>query len=303
MQFQNATITPQYAKYLLDHNRNNRKIRASMVSRYAAMMLAGRWVENGDVIRISDTGQLLDGQHRLMAVVESGVSIRCGIASGLKDSVFTTLDTGGVRTAADAARLAGIASAKGAASVAAAWWRMMVRAPLGLAVPPDYVVETLRRWPEIGEAVQRSNANYTARTLATASSVSLGYLYLNDIANLPDEAEHFVTGLQTGEGLLSGDPVLALRQRLINLRSDKHASAKPVWGLVVRALDALEAGERRSILRPQIKTSAVIDRPAKFDQHVSLETPERRLADLTSYTTGSAKARVNQVERARLAAE
>jgi len=69
-------ITPEIAANLLETNSENRKISKGTVEAYMQDMLAGNWDESvGVAISIDEDGVLRDGQHRLTAIVKSGVSI------------------------------------------------------------------------------------------------------------------------------------------------------------------------------------------------------------------------------------
>jgi hypothetical protein len=68
-------ITPDMAADLLAVNVSNRNVRQRRVDQYARDMQVGRWQPTGEPITISDTGKLLNGQHRLMAVVQAGVTV------------------------------------------------------------------------------------------------------------------------------------------------------------------------------------------------------------------------------------
>ena len=97
------TITPDAAKDILDKsNRGNRKLRPAVVEKYAKMMRIGDWRLSPEAIVISNTGRLLNGQHRLSAVVKSGVTVRFLTIRGPSDDVFSVLDRGTIRTTADA---------------------------------------------------------------------------------------------------------------------------------------------------------------------------------------------------------
>lgn len=101
--FSIETITPNVAQNILDHkNYGNRKIRPSVVERYARIMLAGDWHLSPEAIVISKTGRLLNGQHRLSAVVKSGVTVQFLTIRGPADNVFSVLDRGAIRSTADA---------------------------------------------------------------------------------------------------------------------------------------------------------------------------------------------------------
>ena len=63
------------AKEWLEKNTFNRKLSRHTVNKYASDMKAGNWTLNHQGIAFDDAGVLVDGQHRLMAVIESGVTV------------------------------------------------------------------------------------------------------------------------------------------------------------------------------------------------------------------------------------
>lgn len=87
-------ITPQKAREWLDTtNTHNRKVSDVHVKKLAKSMREGKWVANGQSISFSADGTLLDGQHRLSAIVASGVSITCPVAYGIEDDrAWSTYD-------------------------------------------------------------------------------------------------------------------------------------------------------------------------------------------------------------------
>lgn len=98
-------ITPSYASILLTKNEGNRPIKKSVRSKYAATMAAGNWKLSPDGIIISKAGNLLQGQHRLSAVVMSGKTIPFFVCRNVEDGVFSVLDRGATRSVADALRI------------------------------------------------------------------------------------------------------------------------------------------------------------------------------------------------------
>jgi hypothetical protein len=65
-------------------------------------MHAGNWICSPDGIIIGKTGRLLQGQHRLMAIIKSGVTCKMIVWRGVDDDVFRVLDRGKTRSASDA---------------------------------------------------------------------------------------------------------------------------------------------------------------------------------------------------------
>jgi hypothetical protein len=94
-------VTPKLAEAYLAANDGNRTLSDGRVRAYADAMTRGEWKQNGDVIRIANTGRLLDGQHRLAAICKSGIAQRFLVVRGLQDDVFDTIDTGAARIASD----------------------------------------------------------------------------------------------------------------------------------------------------------------------------------------------------------
>lgn len=70
-----SKIGPREAEKMLDKNIDNRKLRPAVVREYAGYMKNGLWRENGESILVTQEGYLLNGQHRLHAIIASGVTI------------------------------------------------------------------------------------------------------------------------------------------------------------------------------------------------------------------------------------
>jgi hypothetical protein len=95
-------ITPNLAEALLETNENNRNLRKSVVERYASIMTLGDWLLTPEPIVIADTGRLLNGQHRLNAVIKSGVNVRMFVVRNVSEQAFSAIDRGVSRTFSDA---------------------------------------------------------------------------------------------------------------------------------------------------------------------------------------------------------
>jgi len=92
-------ITPEIAAEMLQHNKNNRYVQNNTVAFYTEQMLRGQWKLNGEAIKFDWNGNLIDGQHRLLAVVNSGVTIQTYVIRNLNPESFDTIDTGRGRSA------------------------------------------------------------------------------------------------------------------------------------------------------------------------------------------------------------
>ena len=70
-------IDSDMAKEFLKSNNSNREIDMSLVAKYAKDMSAGNFTLNPDAIAFDQDGNLVNGQHRLAAIVRSGVPTAC----------------------------------------------------------------------------------------------------------------------------------------------------------------------------------------------------------------------------------
>jgi hydrogenase maturation factor len=87
-------VTPVQAKAWLKLNTLNRPVRSSYVAYLADAMKRGEWVVNHQPLAINGS-RLIDGQHRLMAVVESGLSaVKMAVVTDADTATFDTIDIG-----------------------------------------------------------------------------------------------------------------------------------------------------------------------------------------------------------------
>jgi len=102
------TITPEIAKQLLEVNTNNRKVSQANTRKIEEALEAGEWQVSGQTIIISETGRLLDGQHRIHAVLNTGISMEHLVCRGIKDEAFKVIDTGKNRSGGDVLSIVGV---------------------------------------------------------------------------------------------------------------------------------------------------------------------------------------------------
>lgn len=87
MKFDIEKITPQRAAEYLKRNKVNRLISHETVNKYADDMKNGAFQCNGEAIKFNKSGALVDGQHRLRAIIKSGVTVEVLVIREVDDSV------------------------------------------------------------------------------------------------------------------------------------------------------------------------------------------------------------------------
>lgn len=117
-------VTPEIALDYLGKNPNNRAVKPAKVAKYARDMAANNWPMTGESIKFDDAGNLLDGQHRCLAVIQSGATVRMLVVQNVKREAQDYMDTGSARTAADALKMHGVkqnALVSAAVKIAICW--------------------------------------------------------------------------------------------------------------------------------------------------------------------------------------
>lgn len=101
------TITPQQAQQWLENQGKNRKLSPKHVLYLSEEIKQGRWRLTHQGIAFGDDGKLLDGQHRLAAIIKSGIGIKSLVTTGVPVGEFTILDRGMPRDMAAITNISG----------------------------------------------------------------------------------------------------------------------------------------------------------------------------------------------------
>lgn len=246
------TITPVVAQALLDANISNRNFRVSIANTYARDMAAGRWRYNGDTIRIALDGRLLDGQHRLRAVVISGVPMKAIVVRGLDPTVQSTMDTGAKRRVADNLIMRGARYASTQATIArrALIWQTSNFKDLRSSHDGVSSAETLE-FIETHASVEAAAEYIHHHGKLPWAPGLLGFSYWA-LATVDEEyAQLFFDGLITGSDLSANDPILVLRNKLMNIRtaSIRAQDDRMIVALVFKAWNLSRRGKSISVLK------------------------------------------------------
>lgn len=121
-------VTPEIAEAWLQRNEHNRPIRARHVAEMAQDMRLGMWRLTHQGIAFDTQGNLIDGQHRLHAIVAAGVPVYLMVTTGMDRSAAGVIDTNVNRSPVDAMTLSGRATllaGGGGVNTNAGMWRCM----------------------------------------------------------------------------------------------------------------------------------------------------------------------------------
>ena len=96
-----VTMTPEMAAALLAANTANRTMRAGHVAHLVGQIKRGEWRLTHQGVAVSSAGVLLDGQHRLQAIVNSGIAVKIMLTTDVDNDAFSVIDDGMKRSMSD----------------------------------------------------------------------------------------------------------------------------------------------------------------------------------------------------------
>jgi hypothetical protein len=219
---QNATPTIETVKvgpdlareWLSDFNTHNRPIREKKVVEYSRDMIAGDWEFNGVPILFGKDGALLDGQHRLRAIMRADVTLDIVVIRGLEAKAQQTVDIGATRTTGDILALRGEANGSVLASIA----RRTLR--YDSAIDPEYravlnpTQAEIINYLDANRSLHRAAEVYgRARVVPVAPSVIASAYHIASRIDTEEAELFFVTQVIDCVKLEEGDPALALLRR------------------------------------------------------------------------------------------
>lgn len=233
----------------------NRNLSDAHVKFLAREITEGRWQENGQPIILDEDGYLIDGQHRLWAVIECQKPIRCLVVRGVhRETALPTIDLNRrTRSFADVITMQSPIGRKidqPKTIQAAVKWLVRYREKkfflsLGV-VSAGRLQDRLVEEPGIVDSLW---AGDSLRGLMPSTGLSVFAHYLFAQRN-PEMADEFVEKLATGADLGVRSPILLLRQKIIDYKVKKERRSMEHMGYIVfRAWLHFEAGLPMGSLR------------------------------------------------------
>lgn len=224
-------ITPEVAAELLERNLNNRKPKRRAIGMYARDMRAGNWSPDASDIKVAKTGELLDGQNRLMACVEAGVPFPTLLRTGLDKDTRNHVDQGVRRTVGDTLDMNGITDPR---SVATAInlrirYEKQVRDNAGRMRQETRVNQTHQEAADyLAEHPSLEKYATVARRMSQIAPAIPRSVFIAFLSMTSESSEHmtqaFSDAFITGESSGTGDPLLALARYAATAQKNKVGS-------------------------------------------------------------------------------
>jgi len=219
-------ITPKMAEAYLRKNIVNRPVREMKVKQYMRDMLNERWnEETGETIIFDVEGNLVDGQHRLTAVLKSGKTLKWLVVRGVNSRAQRTINTGAPRTVGDQLHIEmGHSNASLLAAIARNVYRiendMMAG---GTTISTEEILDTIERHPELAHSTEIAAGSRGGKSLTPIAPnvLGAGHWMIREV-NGQGEADMFIWRVINLQREREGSPVLALARRCNEIKRQQQ---------------------------------------------------------------------------------
>lgn len=240
-------ISPQLAAEWMGNAERNRKISGLHVDYLAREMAAGNWHQTGEPIKFDIDGHLRDGQHRLLAIIQSGMTVKMMVVSGIAPEAQFYMDTGKKRSGKDMLSMTGFPEPATLAATGNLLWRWNLDEFRGPAKRPNHAElhVLMEENPGLSGSVLVVRGDRGLRLLAYPSQMSFCHFLFSAIEE--EQTEKFFEDLGIGANLELDHPILRLRNRLLEWRAQRYKVSDPLMpaALVIKSWNAV-----RNDLRP-----------------------------------------------------
>lgn len=231
-------ISPTRAAEMLSANTSNRPLSQTTVRSFAQAMGRGEWLVTHQGIAFDTAGVLVDGQHRLAAVIEAEVPVEMTVFTDVEPGTFDVVDTGKKRNAADVLAIEGEKSTTLLAAMVRTVWQYRNRPDWSwsggaASVTNHQIVQALEANPGLRDYV--AVAERVAAETGMIKSAAGAAAFLVDTANPRKKTRmaDWHEGVIDGAGLGKSDPRLVFRKTMFSM-------ARKQAGVVQRRRDTRE---------------------------------------------------------------
>lgn len=277
MQTTQEVVTPELAQQIIDEcltESEQRKFMPHKADEFARMIRAGDWILTHQGIAISDQGHLIDGQHRLRAIIATGCPVRMLVSrnvphvdevTGMK--TIDAIDRGSLRRVGQQLSLHGIANANQVAAIShGVLWLCAFGNNRAQNLGSSSVASVRHVLDFYGEHIVFTAQRRGSVKGFRKASVSAAVVFAMNVA--PGPIKEFHHQIVTGEGLRKKSPANVCRNWIINnhdkgdrrleMRVVLNAAMKHVEGEVCARLSSCDRGLVYFLDRQELTTRRLL---------------------------------------------
>jgi hypothetical protein len=243
-------ITPVIAGKYLAKNRHNRRLRTGRIRELADQMKREKWHLNGETIKFSNQDELLDGQHRLHAIIAADVAITTLVVRDLSPEAFVTIDQGAKRSGGDIFHVCGVQYPSTVSSALTLIWQhkkgIILGSKNGEDIPSmDERVALFDEMPQVENYVVEC-ATKGIQSIINGSTFAGLYALFAEINH--DLAASFLNAVAGGAVRYAANPATQLRVALLKIKGSEYKPHRmALCSLIVDAWNRYIGGKHGEI--------------------------------------------------------
>lgn len=245
-------VTPAMAEWLLvNKNHGNRPVKKGKVAALKRAITAGKYKHTSQGLAVTRNGRLINGQHRLHAIVAAGVPVKLYFVFNERDDAFDVLDNNmTIRGGADTLHVLGHKNV----IVLAAAARIVLNIENG--VTNNFSIENAEIGPFVDAHPGLAEAPTLARPIISKFKMSTGgavaAVYYISKSRHAARLDEFLNSLVNGTNLKPKSPILVLRDGLQTKSIDDLVRSTYLRGVaqaasIITAWNLWNAGRSASI--------------------------------------------------------
>lgn len=258
-------FTKDRAEIALDNNTHNRTVgRKNQLPQLKEALLNGEWDDNVDRISFDIDGVLSNGQHRLIASVETSIPLRSLVTWGVSKTTQRCTDRRGSRSLQEDLQIDGFKDSKNLAATARAKYfldnghsvrSVVVTGQRTSSVPDSVLYKYIENNKDVIENINRiacRHSSYVNELKINSQVRKVLSIVFNSINQ--EDADYFWKTLGGDIFLSEDDPLYRLHKRLSENAKDIK-DGKPslpivtMSALIIKAWNFYERGENKGVLK------------------------------------------------------
>jgi len=228
-------LDPKLARQLYDANATNqRSVSNANLKKVEESIRTGLFVLNGESIIQSVAGRLLNGQHRVLGVLNTGIGIWTVLVLNVPDEYFHTIDSGKARSFANVCQINGDVDALALSSTIqrlAEYYSDETSVGISQPISHARLFQVKEMCPNAGDSVRAVGP--AARVISKSRTAWLHHVIW---MHSPERVSEFFDALASGNSLASTSPAFLLRERMLRDRGSKaKLKTREALALLIKA--------------------------------------------------------------------
>lgn len=238
-------VTPEMAKEWLGRNHKNRKLTDAVVRRLAGALSRGEWMISTDAIGLDSDGGVVNGQHRLQMIIDTDTAVEMLVLRNVDPNVIRVIDQGVGRNFFQLLQMDGRYTNAQVIDGGIKWLYRTINGfektePMAFKPTTPQLLDLFEQHPNI---VGSTDSALEVAKVGINRGIAAGIHYQCASVD-PDAAGDFFDRLATGLDVEDGDPVYALREKVLaNAKKEKKEPANVVGAWVIKAWEATQRGD------------------------------------------------------------